>query len=942
MNTSMLSFNGGEVSPYLRHRIDFEKTPSSAAQMRNFLPMPYGGVIKRPGLQQLATLVTAGENSRMLPFVASDGTKYLLHFTPDVLKIYGIDGTLKDTLDFMAGYEWPESHDWENSIRDLHLIQVNDVAFITHPGVFPLKLSRLGDANWTLEFIPFKRPPLKDENTDLTKTFTVASDPVADVWASGASYTAGNKVFTDSEWICTLAHTATPANKPGTGTIWRSYWRQMFYAAGESVTILSKDLRAAAWQRLTTPSLIPNTVLTRTAAAGELYLVGDNGLQLPTAYSSTPGWEQTWLDANDTADYYSTTTSSTCRVPAYVYAASGNIYYATGSCISYAGSIYRALVTGGSPTPANIIPGDTSGWEGYYSLFIEDYEVASHTWQVSYALDDQVSYAGKIYQCILAHNAADDREPEVGAAWATYWTLVSTMLPEFAMGDFSPGQYFMISPNRPETDFQIELPAHASSTSGQIVIQGAWNFFTFGTWRGTFNLQRSINGGTTWETIQSWEGKGDRNISASGTQDDPAIFRLIFTKSGTGANSPRGLLVPEKASVKGYALMDTYVGPNAMTGTALTPLMSGNTPRWAYGAFNESDGYPRALALHESRLVFAGTYSQPITLWLSASDDLDNFETGTDADNGIAATLAANAATPIRWLASARRLFVGTLMNEWVCGSDTSDTPLTPESFVARQHTANGSCSQQPIMHSGGLLFLTRKGTRLRDYGYSFERDSYDGADVSRLAEHLTAGGISNMAWQQTREPGLWAVTRAGDLLHFAYSRADNIMAWSQHDTTGGTFLDVVTFPSDAGDDDVFFVVNRAGDTFLERFPAGWQAAYEAGEGYLCQDPDDTPITSILQSLPIDSGAQDGTTQGRRKRPHKFVLSLYNSGGGKVWNRNQAAAQTIAGTDPLTSAWIDVIPDAGHLDDCQLNILHEEAVPFILRSACIRWMLHER
>jgi hypothetical protein len=38
MNQAFLTFNAGEVSPYLRHRIDFEKTPAAAEELAALRP----------------------------------------------------------------------------------------------------------------------------------------------------------------------------------------------------------------------------------------------------------------------------------------------------------------------------------------------------------------------------------------------------------------------------------------------------------------------------------------------------------------------------------------------------------------------------------------------------------------------------------------------------------------------------------------------------------------------------------------------------------------------------------------------------------------------------------------------------------------------------------------------------------------------------------------
>ena len=40
------SFNAGELSPYLYAREDIDKYQSGCQELENFVPLPYGGVIR--------------------------------------------------------------------------------------------------------------------------------------------------------------------------------------------------------------------------------------------------------------------------------------------------------------------------------------------------------------------------------------------------------------------------------------------------------------------------------------------------------------------------------------------------------------------------------------------------------------------------------------------------------------------------------------------------------------------------------------------------------------------------------------------------------------------------------------------------------------------------------------------------------------------------------
>jgi hypothetical protein len=813
MYQQLITFNAGELSPYLRHRLDFDKTPAGAEELRNFIAMPYGGIIKRPGLLHLTTTEAAPLNSAAFPFVASTGDRYILHFTADTLTIYGTDGTVKDTLAFMDGYEWPATFDFHTSIRAIQLVQLNDVAFIAHPGTFPLRLSRTDDTTWTLEAIPFTSAPTLDENTDRDITMSIVSDPPATAWATSTVYAVGDYVlYGSTEWECLTAHTGSGTYTPGvTGA--ETHWTRRVYPAGHDIT---------------------------------------------------------------------------------------------------------ATLTG------------------------------------------------------------------------------ATFISEIPAGN--PGLHYRVTIQRDISNTRTAIKALVANNmtiSTPIVTDGAWNFTTHGTWHGTFTIFRynTINGATDFsdaEALASFSATGDANFTYAGTEDDAVALAIRFEKnSTTGTTGDQGAyLSPETTGVTSDILL-TAIDPGdstIATGTTLSPCISGFTYRHAQGAFSPLTGYPRAIAFHDARLWFAGTSANPVSIWASKADDYLNFTTGSDSSDAIFATLALSSASPIRWMASQRRLFVGTALGEWVIGSESTESPVSPANFMARQYSSYGSLGIQPLIANDTVFFAERNGSRLRAIAYDASRESYDAADLSRIAEHLTSPGVSTFAWQQTREPCLWTVRQDGTLLHFAYARAENVAAWSRHDTEGGYFRDVIVFPSDSGDDDVFFIIDRDGAGCLERFPADWQRAIEdesgtfhldgiRGTGTSATIPAHllgTPVTKVIAGvattatiatsplaispsaayqigfpvesrligLPIDLSSQDGTTLSRRKRIVRFALSLYASAGGYVWNLSETRKQPIPAND-ITTGWLDIIPDAGHQDEIRLAITHSDHRPFCLRAAAIRWFLTE-
>jgi hypothetical protein len=1075
---ALLSFNAGEVTPYLRHRVDFEKTASSAELCQNLIAQPYGGVMKRPGLRYLQTTRAAGPNSHLLPWVGSDGSKYLLHFTEGKLCVYHVDGLKVSDKNFLNSITWT-GLGWSSGLRNLQMVQVNDVAFLTHPFMFPQRLSKQG-AEWITEFMPFTRAPMLDENLDESLLMSVYSNPRKDGWTFGTAFAEGDVIQRNgAEWVCTAAHTSTNPTEPGDGEDWKTVWTRRMFKAGDPVTLVFNGLWAEEWSN-ESPYYEMGTVRRFSSAA-----VGGLGVQI-----DGPGFTGLAVCKTSHANLTQTTEIESLSIQSAVfsgatpkwkqivlwvpYTGGGTIlYYTLGDMIWHNNHLYRCTedphfanneayepgigiywedvmvdacdeiglahwgtLIGTIPkgqevvTSANALyrskvrhtssntkePGVDAGWQTYWEPISEPAAFGKTWTHTFYRTGRHVAVAGVVYRCLATHYALVKNKPGSGSVWEDFWVALtlppSIFDPLHAASAVSPGSHWKLSPERDARDFQVEIAAiedNDGEASDYIAVQGAWTFNTFGTWFGVFDLERSADGGDQWKVVRSWQSVGDRNVADSGFEDEPVLLRLRFHKEDGGedeteanriSGKQRGVLAPELPYVTGTALADTYVSSNVMTGYAQTSMLSGRTFRWSEGAFSGYRGFPRAIALHDMRLAYAGTQSRPVSVWLSQTDDLLNFEVGTEATAGLYVTLATSAAQPIRWMASQRRLFLGTAWGEWVCGSETSDQPLSQGNFFARQYSGYGSLNHQPLIANDAIFFAERKGNRLRELAYFSDRESYDAADLSRLAEHLTAEGISNFAWQQTREPGLWVVRRDGVLLHFAYSRTERISAWSRHVTIDGLFRDVAVIPSDDGDDDVFFIVDRDGASCLERFPQNWQYAAENGLNALpffhvdgvagtgstitipahlvgkllnrvvlptatpAVDPTWTKetmgsttaalganhywqtgytVNSELVSLPIDQGSESGTTQGRGKRAHKILTSLVNSRGGAVWNVAKGSRQAIPVTLPgrLRTGWEETIPDPGNLVDLQFRLFHDEPWPFTLRAAVLRWELHE-
>ncbi|MCD6149207.1 hypothetical protein J7J13_00275, partial [bacterium] len=131
------------------------------------------------------------------------------------------------------------------------------------------------------------------------------------------------------------------------------------------------------------------------------------------------------------------------------------------------------------------------------------------------------------------------------------------------------------------------------------------------------------------------------------------------------------------------------------------------------------------------------------------------------------------------------------------------------------------------------VLFLQRGGTKVRELVYNFEKDGYVAPDLTILSEHITAGGIQRIAYQQEPYSFLWAIREDGVLLNMVYERSQNVVGWSRQ-VTNGKVKDVAVITS-SGDDEVWLLVERTINgsprLYMERFGDQYLDSYLTWSG---------------------------------------------------------------------------------------------------------------
>jgi len=412
----------------------------------------------------------------------------------------------------------------------------------------------------------------------------------------------------------------------------------------------------------------------------------------------------------------------------------------------------------------------------------------------------------------------------------------------------------------------------------------------------------------------------------------------------------------------------TAVGSTtSVTATVNATLTTGATTVWRLGLWSGTTGYPACSTFYENRLLFGGTPNLPHRFDGSNTGNYETFSpTDPDGtvpdDRSISFTLNSNTVNAIRWMIDDEKgLLIGTVGGEWLVRASTSNEVITPVNVKAVRSSTNGSADIQGIRVSQAVVFAQRSARRLRELAYVFEKDGFRAPDLTLMSEHITLGGITEIAYQKEPQSWIWMPRADGVLLNVNYVREQDVVGWGRH-IIGGTdplVESVAVIPvSDSSREELWATTSRTINSQTVRFMEYMGKIWEAGD--LVEDsffvdagltydgaatstlsgldhlegesvtiladgsthPNKTVVNGAITldrsaskisvglgyesdfgSVKPDLGSQDGTAQSKRKRVHRVAVRFWQTVNAMVGPDETKLHRIIfrEGSDPMTS-----------------------------------------
>jgi hypothetical protein len=287
--------------------------------------------------------------------------------------------------------------------------------------------------------------------------------------------------------------------------------------------------------------------------------------------------------------------------------------------------------------------------------------------------------------------------------------------------------------------------------------------------------------------------------------------------------------------------------------------------------------YPRAVAYHQQRGVFAGTSDLPRQYWLTKSrtESALNFSLPVQDDDRISEGLAAREAATIMHAVPMSELLMLTREGEWLI-APSSGGALTPKTVSNSLLSEIGSGEARPLVVGDVLVFAAARGGHVWSLAYNVQTQKLAPVDLSLRAAHLFDElDIVDSAQSKAPWPVQWWVSTSGKLLGLTHIPDEQVIGWHQHDTEG-VFESVCVIP-EGQRDSIYAEVRREVDGQVVR----------TIERMVPQVTHDLEAGSILDGRITHNGIE---TAGR----------TLTASDGKVWTKGETL--TVTASDHLFRA----------------------------------------
>lgn len=221
---------------------------------------------------------------------------------------------------------------------------------------------------------------------------------------------------------------------------------------------------------------------------------------------------------------------------------------------------------------------------------------------------------------------------------------------------------------------------------------------------------------------------------------------------------------------------------------------------------------PSCCAYYQQRKIYANTLNNPQTLYASQSATSNNFNSSRPliASDAVDVPLADREVNEIMHLIPFKDLIALTSNSEYKINGADGKFEANPMP-VAIIQSSYGSSHVQPVVSGSMVLFVEAGGAVIRELGYDYLSDKYDGDELSLYASHLFEGKeIIYIAYAKAPYRIVFVVFNDGSMATLTYNKKQKLCGWGRQETDGK--FESVAVVREGREDVAYFVIERVVD----------------------------------------------------------------------------------------------------------------------------------
>lgn len=804
------SFAGGEISPEMFGRIDDAKYQSGLQKAKNVIVKPYGPVTMRPGFKYVNSLKSSSNKSRLIPFKYSLTQSLIIELGNNYIRFHANGATLSSAAaPALQRYTGLNFSNGSTVITvGAHAFQVNDaVQFDSTVAGFVS-----GQTYYVLS-VASTTITLKSEIESTTAIQATATVTGSSAYI-GKTYSVGDIVaYSGFKYACNVSvnvasGTGLPSGAASSNTNW--------YYCGDYIEIQSPYSSAEVFDITYVQSNDVVTLCHPNHAPRELRRYSDYRYALVASQFASPiaapATVQIQAERGQKFKITAATKAAVCQVTVSStfqnQLAIGESFYIDEvvGMTQLNGKFYTALAF---PSANSVTIRNFDGQEGVNSTSYSTYS-SGGIMQIASPINDVTSkykvtsFTSDLVESDPSADVSATNNLNINGSYNMLSWFPVTGAARYNIYKEQNGLYGYIGqvdakPSKASTTVASWLNVVPYQHQALLPIAMLDDFSDGDAVKFAGAVPTGITAGTIYYVVNVIDHVVFTGLELAATPGGTPITFSTYPTPGNTATMTRH-----------FAFVDDNIAPD----------MGQSPPSRDNGLFAAANGYPRSVTYFEQRKCFAGTITDPQTVWMtkSGTESDMSYSVPIKDNDRIKFKLSARDANVVRHLVPLESMLMLTNSTEWKVTSINSDA-ITPTSISVRPQSYIGSNNVQPWVVNTSILFCASRGGHLRELGYDPQVQSYRTGDLSIRAAHLFDDyELLDMCVSKAPIPIVWAVSSSGKLLGFTYVPEEQVGAWHQHETQG-VFESCASIPE--GDEDVLYVivkrvVNGAEKRFIE------------------------------------------------------------------------------------------------------------------------------